>query len=189
MIPDLERMIRDAAFGRFVRRFVNGDGMSSQPCGCDPEANNYMCERHLKEQTATFIDNQHCPDPAEPVRIPTVFGYPVRGLPVMDSDRKALPIFTGVLLYFPDALLEVARVSRIGNDQHNPGQPLHWAREKSTDQLNTAARHMLDHGMGRKYDTDGAYHIAKAAWRLLAELQLTVESDRGRNQKMQEIVP
>ena len=100
-------------------------------------------------------------------------------LPADDNARKALPIFTGLLMYFPDACAAVAEVSRIGNDQHNPGEPLHWAREKSTDQLNTAQRHMMDYGTGVIKDTDGAYHLAKAAWRILAELQLTIERDRS----------
>ena len=81
-------------------------------------------------------------------------------------------------MYFPNALLEVARVSKLGNDQHNPGEPLHWAREKSTDQMNTAARHMLDHSTGNLKDTDGAWHLAKAIWRLCAELQLTIEREQ-----------
>lgn len=96
-------------------------------------------------------------------------------LPTDPKLRKALPIFTGVLGYFPLALLEVARVSKIGNDQHNPGQPLHWAREKSTDQLDSSLRHVMDH-LANPVDTDGGYHLAKAAWRLLAELQLHLES-------------
>lgn len=100
------------------------------------------------------------------------------GLPTDDKARKALPIFTGVLMYFPDAIAAVAEVSRLGNEQHNPGEPLHWAREKSTDQLNTAQRHMMDHGVGNVHDTDGAYHLAKAIWRLAAELQLTIERER-----------
>jgi hypothetical protein len=102
-------------------------------------------------------------------------------LPTDDKTRKALPIFTGVLMYFPDALLAIAEVSRKGNEQHNPGQPLHWAREKSVDQLNTALRHMIDHGQGVVKDTDGGYHMAKAAWRCLAELQLTIERDRAKS--------
>jgi hypothetical protein len=91
------------------------------------------------------------------------------------EERKNLPVFSGVLAYFPDALLEVARVSKIGNDQHNPGQPLHWAREKSTDQLDAAVRHILEHGT---VDIDGGRHTAKACWRLLAELQLEIERER-----------
>lgn len=89
--------------------------------------------------------------------------------------RKALPIFTGVLEYFPNALLAVAEVSRIGNDQHNPGQPLHWAKEKSTDHLDSMLRHALDHG---KLDTDGGRHMAKAAWRALAELETEILKEK-----------
>jgi hypothetical protein len=99
-------------------------------------------------------------------------------LPTDSKDRKEVPVWSGVLMYFPDVFPEVARVSKLGNDQHNPGEPLHWAREKSTDQMNTALRHMIDHGAGNFRDTDGAYHLAKAIWRLCAELQLQIEKDR-----------
>jgi hypothetical protein len=51
---------------------------------------------------------------------------------VSDNPRKNYPVATGVLDYFPDALLEIARVSKIGNDQHHPGQPLHWDRAQPT---------------------------------------------------------
>ena len=98
-------------------------------------------------------------------------------LPTDDKARKALPIWEGCLLYFPDVWAEVARVSKAGNDQHNPGEKLHWAREKSTDQMNTAFRHMLDHGTGVIRDTDGCYHLAKSIWRQMAELQLTIEKE------------
>jgi len=94
--------------------------------------------------------------------------------------RKGFPVFTGVLMYFPDALAAVAHVSKLGNDQHNPGEPLHWARGKSTDQMDTATRHMVDHGVGDTKDADGAYHLAKAAWRILAELQVTIEKEKNK---------
>jgi hypothetical protein len=97
------------------------------------------------------------------------------GLPTDAHARKALPIWTGFVMYVPDVLAAVAEVSRLGNEQHNPGEPLHWAREKSTDQMNTAFRHMLDHARGKRFDTDGARHLAKAIWRLCAELQLDIE--------------
>jgi Domain of unknown function (DUF5664) len=90
------------------------------------------------------------------------------------AERKQCPIFTGVMNYFAAALAEVARVSYTGNEQHNPGQPLHWSRGKSTDQLDTALRHMMDHQNG-PLDTDGRYHLAKAIWRLCAELQIHLE--------------
>jgi len=90
--------------------------------------------------------------------------------------RKERPLATGVLAYFPDALLEVAHTSWIGNEQHNKGEPLHWARGKSTDQLDAALRHITDHLKGDVMDTDGCFHLSKAAWRILAELQIILEN-------------
>lgn len=80
----------------------------------------------------------------------------------------------GLLDYFPDALLEVSHVSFVGNEQHNPGEPLHWAKEKSTDEADTIVRHLLERGT---LDTDGLRHSAKAAWRALAMLQREIESE------------
>lgn len=103
-------------------------------------------------------------------------------LPTEAKDRKDTPIWSGVLCYFPDALAAVAHVSKVGNDQHNPGEPLHWARGKSMDQLDCCIRHLLDHGTGTPIDSDGVRHLAKAAWRVLAELQLSIERDRSRDE-------
>jgi hypothetical protein len=89
--------------------------------------------------------------------------------------RKALPITTGVLDYFPDALAEVAMVSVVGNEQHNPGQPLHWAKEKSTDEADCIVRHLIQRGT---IDTDGMRHSAKVAWRALALLQREIEAEQ-----------
>jgi hypothetical protein len=99
-------------------------------------------------------------------------------LPTDDKSRKALPLWTFLMGYFPDVFVEVAKVSIKGNEQHNPGQPLHWARDKSTDQMNTAFRHLFDYGRGTKRDIDGQYHLAKAIWRLSAELQLLIEQEK-----------
>jgi hypothetical protein len=102
-------------------------------------------------------------------------GSPV--FPTADAaERKALPIVEGVLDYFPLALLEVAKVSKAGNDQHNPGQPLHWARGKSFDHANCIGRHLLERGT---FDTDGLRHSAKLAWRALALLQKEIEVAAG----------
>lgn len=100
-------------------------------------------------------------------------------LPSDPKERKQIPIWSGVLQYFPDAIIEVAKVSWAGNEQHNKGEPLHWAREKSTDQLNTAMRHLMDHGAGNVKDSDGCYHLAKSIWRLSAELQLLLEKEKA----------
>lgn len=96
-----------------------------------------------------------------------------------ENPRKNYPIYSGVLSYFPLAIMEVSKVSKVGNDQHNPNQPLHWAREKSTDQLDAGLRHLTDHARGIKLDTDGTYHLAKSIWRLCAELQLILEKENG----------
>lgn len=84
--------------------------------------------------------------------------------------RKQMPVFTGVLKYFPTALLEISKVSWIGNKQHHPDKPLHWDKSKSKDHLDAAVRHIIDHSVN-PYDDDGMLHLAKAAWRLLAALQ------------------
>jgi hypothetical protein len=97
-------------------------------------------------------------------------------LPTDAQERKDTPIFSGVLNYFPDAIAAVARVSKAGNDQHNPGQPLHWDRSKSKDHADCIARHLLEHGTTDP--KDGMSHTAKLAWRALALLQLE-EEDRA----------
>jgi hypothetical protein len=84
--------------------------------------------------------------------------------------RKGIPVTSGVLFYFPDAIREVAKCSQVGNDQHNPNQHLHWAKEKSTDEYDCMVRHLLDH-QENPLDTDGQLHLAKVAWRALAGLQ------------------
>lgn len=87
-----------------------------------------------------------------------------------------MPLMTGVLDYFPLALAEVARVSKQGNDQHNPGQPLHWARAKSSDHADCIVRHLVERKL---IDKDGMRHSAKAAWRCLALLQEEMEAEAG----------
>lgn len=93
-----------------------------------------------------------------------------------DSDkRKDLPVFSGFVAYFPDAMVEVARLSKAGNDKHNPGEPLHWSRDKSSDHLDCIQRHLIDAGT---MDTDGFLHDVKVAWRAMANLQLLMEAEK-----------
>lgn len=97
-------------------------------------------------------------------------------LPSEAASRKALPLCTGVLDYFPDAIVEVSRVSKAGNDQHNPGQPLHWEKSKSKDEADALVRHLLQRG---GLDSDGMRHSAKVAWRALALLQREIDAEKG----------
>jgi len=90
------------------------------------------------------------------------------------AKRKKTPIATGVVDYFPLALAAIAEVSFVGNEQHNPGTPLHWDRSKSTDEADCLMRHFLERGT---IDDDGLRHSAKLAWRALALLQKEIEHD------------
>ena len=92
------------------------------------------------------------------------------------TQRKQYPLASGCLDYFPDALMEVAHVSYVGNEQHNPGEPLHWDRSKSTDESDALLRHLKDRG---KLDSDGVRHSAKVAWRALALLQKEIEAEEA----------
>lgn len=60
------------------------------------------------------------------------------------NERKNIPVFSGVLKYAPAALAGVARISKAGNDKHNPGQELHHARGKSNDHGDCVIRHAMD---------------------------------------------
>lgn len=60
------------------------------------------------------------------------------------TERKEYPLFTGLLRYFPAALIGIARTSKKGNDKHNPGEPLHHARGKSMDHGDCILRHLID---------------------------------------------
>jgi len=90
------------------------------------------------------------------------------------QERKDRPVYSGVLNYFPDAIAYVAMISKIGNDKHNPGQPLHWSKDKSNDHKDCIARHLLDAGNN---DPDGIRHSGYLAWRALANLQIEIETE------------
>lgn len=90
------------------------------------------------------------------------------------QERKATPIATGVIDYFPDALAEVARASLAGNKQHGI-EVLRWDRSKSSDEADALLRHFIQRGT---VDSDGVLHSAKVAWRALALLQKEIEAMR-----------
>jgi hypothetical protein len=116
---------------------------------------------------------QRAPAPANKDAVP-----PTAAEPTLHTDdsasRKMMPVADGVMGYFPDAIAYVAFVSFLGNQKHNPGEPLHWARGKSSDHLNCIARHLTTAGLK---DGQGVRHSGNLAWRALANLQLELEKD------------
>lgn len=65
-------------------------------------------------------------------------------LPTDSTKRKNYPLLSGLFNYFPAALAGAANTSKLGNDKHNPGQPLHHARGKSMDHGDCIIRHLMD---------------------------------------------
>lgn len=96
------------------------------------------------------------------------------------QQRKERPVFSGVVRYFPDAIMEIAHVSYKGNEQHNPGKELFWDRSKSQDEPDALMRHLIQAGT---FDVDGIRHTAKVAWRALAMLQKEIEQTQNITEK------
>lgn len=96
-------------------------------------------------------------------------------LPNDSVERKQYPLLSGCLKYFPAALAGVSRVSAIGNQKHNPGQPMHHARGKSGDHGDCLLRHLVDtEDLLAKGNVDPALILNEAssvAWRALAYAQ------------------
>jgi hypothetical protein len=92
------------------------------------------------------------------------------------SDRKKIPIYRGVMKYFPDALKEVAKTSYVATHQHHPDKEMFWDRDKSNDNYDAMLRHLIDHE-DNAIDEDGQLHLAKVAWRALAGLQVYLETN------------
>ena len=94
------------------------------------------------------------------------------------EERKEYPIISGCLDYFRDALLLISHVSWLGNQKHNPGQPLHWARGKSTDEIDALGRHLACREQMDKIhpEHEAIEEAAQMAWRSLAFLQKLLEA-------------
>ena len=120
-----------------------GEAQSAMVCGCDPGAKHrclscaniggyYGCSLSVTAAVAgqssggpgSSIYDSHMKGLADAATLPAP-GAPYPLFPESAQGRKDHPVFTGVLMYFPDAIAAVAHVSKLGNDQHNPGQPLH----------------------------------------------------------------
>lgn len=92
------------------------------------------------------------------------------------AERKEVAMSRGLLAYFPDALALVARHSVRANEKHNPGEPVRWSREKSSDHEDCIVRHSASIAVDPNSLDDGQPHIVCRAWRSLAALQLWAEA-------------
>lgn len=116
-------------------------------------------------------------------------------LPTEYNARKEFPLLTVLTAYFPDAIEALVELCKQGNKQHTidtdgavnpfklPTDRVIWDRSKSTEETETAMRHLWDHqrakrGVGSVFDADGHLHIIKSMWRCAAEAQKTIEAQR-----------
>lgn len=150
-----------------MHRFGCNRPVTCEFCGTTYHAN----EQHSPACVATAPARPPAPSKEPPAENPPA-GPARRLLTGLTSEqRKEYPITTGFLDYFPDATAMVAHVSYKGNQKHNPGQALHWARGKSMDHEDCMARHTIE----RDTIEDEVYHAANRAWRAMAALQELLE--------------
>ena len=88
------------------------------------------------------------------------------------AQRKEYPFTTGGVDYFRDAWLYISHVSFKGNQKHNPGEPLHWARDKSADEPDAIGRHLCNRD---NVDDNELLEAGELAWRACADLQKLLE--------------
>lgn len=116
---------------------------------------------------------------AEPIYFPPSRVSEKLALPTDSATRKQIPITTGLLLYFPRACAYVAMISKVGNDKHNPGEPLHWSKEKSFDHVDCIGRHLAD--VGKRGDAN-MRESGYLAWRAFANLECELEAAEARGE-------
>lgn len=89
-------------------------------------------------------------------------------LPDIAEARKAIPVYTGFIKYFPNAIAAIAHHSLIGGMQHGQTpDTLHWDRAKSTDELDALMRHIVEEDW------------VATAWRALANLEKQIEKEKN----------
>ena len=64
--------------------------------------------------------------------------------PTDAQERKSYAVFTGLLDYFPHACAAIGHHSFVSNEQHNAGESMHWAKEKSIGNGDQIVRHLME---------------------------------------------
>jgi hypothetical protein len=98
----------------------------------------------------------------------------------INPDRQGVSLDLNLysfMLWHADALAAICHLSKEGNDKHNPGEPLHWSRDKSNDHKDCIARHLID----------GDW--VELAWRALANLQIELENGYDISKEMDQYEP
>jgi hypothetical protein len=75
--------------------------------------------------------------------------------------------------YFPDALAEVGELCVVANEKHNPGEPIHWSKDKSNDHWGSRGRHSGQ--LGKIDPESGLLHDVSWLWRTLAINQVRLD--------------
>lgn len=97
------------------------------------------CKELEKWELGVDEQNGNCPNEPES---PTLNVTVLNGLSA--SERKGYPVGKFIREYFPNALLVLARHSMLSNEQHNPGEPMNWAKEKSIGEGDEIIRHFME---------------------------------------------
>lgn len=106
------------------------------------------------------------------------YGKPAHGLG-SKLDAGKVPIFQGLIDYFPRAVREVATVSAFGASKYA------WKGWESVpDGVNrysdAMVRHLISEATGERTDADsGLLHKAHCAWNALAALELALREAEG----------
>lgn len=87
-----------------------------------------------------------------------------RLLPDDPQQRKAIPVYSAFMRFFPRAIVAVTKMSMEGQAQHNAdGDSIKWIRSASSDDKDALMRHVLEEDW------------AKVAWRAMAILEKHLE--------------
>lgn len=102
---------------------------------------------------------------------------------VRAAQQKAgkIPVWQGVLQYFPRALTAIGEVSRFGAKKHNDGvMPTEWRRYSAVTYSDSLIRHLLAENEGQVLDPEsGLLHAAHAAWNALARLERMLDAPKS----------
>lgn len=79
------------------------------------------------------------------------------------------PLHTVLFGMFPNALRALAEHAQFGNEKHNPGEPLHWSFDKSTQHADCVLSHLAK--AGQTDPETGKSHTIAVLWRAFALLE------------------